>query len=175
MDWQCEVREKPCWRDRSGGQVEGGRPMVQLRQLRLALAQSNIRGTLGSVSQQRSPTVPTTQPQWTYKRVSVSPELCPEQWPRSPSTSIITPSTQKGHNAPYWLKWHSNTPRSRYRRPALSASGRWTNPPVTTRLCSPWLPSLSAENLPRPTQTHSHPSIVAYKGSLCSRIDNKRY
>lgn len=71
----------------------GGMLRVQLRWLRLALAQNKLRDTL-------SPTVPTTSPQWPHKRVSVSPELRSEQWPCSPFSGILTPSTHRSTMLP---------------------------------------------------------------------------
>lgn len=117
----------------------GGGQRVQLHRLRPALARSNLRSTLGSVWQQHNPTVPTTQPQWPHKRVPVSPAPDPEQWSRSPSTSIISPSTQRGTMRP--IGWSgirksyavdTDCPRPRHLNAGLS--------PVTTRLCSSWTP-----------------------------------
>lgn len=93
-NWEVKWPQQFGWEEMRehhvGGRVERGRLTVQLWS---ALARSNLRGTLGC-------TVPTTQPQWPHKRVSVSPEHWSEQWPRSPSTSILTPSTQRGTMLP---------------------------------------------------------------------------
>lgn len=131
--------------------------MVQLRQLRPALARSNLRGTLGSVSQQCSPTVPTTQPQWPHKRVSVSPELCPEQWPRSPSTSIITPSTQHGTMRP--IGWSGipkppavDTDGPRSRRPNAGLTPRH-HPPLPSMTPLPLCSKSTVSIQPKPILT----------------------
>lgn len=79
------------------------------------------------------------------------------------------------HNAPYWLEWHCKPPpRNRCRRPALSASERWTNPrhqpPLPSMTPLP-LCSKSTESIqPKPILTPAS----SIKDRFVAECDNKR-
>lgn len=79
------------------------------------------------------------------------------------------------HNAPYWLEWHCKPPHSRCRRPALSASERWTNPhhhpPLLSMTPLPLCSKSTASIQPKPILTPAS----SIKDRFVAGCDNKRY
>lgn len=160
-------KEQTWWSDKSRRQVEGGRPNGPAAAARAGPGTKQPQGTLGSVSQQSSLTVPVQH--------SLSDPIKDSQCPQ-PRT-IVSFSLHfhynsfhtTGHNAHYWLEWHSKT------------STVDTDSPHSQHPNTGLTPSPPASTIPLPLccytmaiQPSSNPTS-SIKASFVAGCDNERY
>ena len=105
----------------------------------------------------------------------MSPELCPEQWPRSPSNSIITPSTQHGTMLPIGQGGIAKPPAvdadgPRLRHPNVGRTPRH-RPPLLSMTPLPLRSKSTMSIQPKPFLTPT----TSIKGRFVAGCDNKRY
>lgn len=105
----------------------------------------------------------------------MSPLLRPEQCPRSPSNSIITPPTQRGTMLPIGWSGIAKPPAidadgPRSRRPNAGLNPRHRPPPPSMTALPPLLNIHHVHSTPHPSSPHPMPSI---NGRFVTGCDNQ--